>query len=225
MLEGSGVGNQTRHLDLGCGTGGLCAMAAARGARTAGMDASQNMIGFAQRRYPDIEFKVGELEQPPYDDGSFDVVTAQNSVQFAEDRVTALRRAKRLLMPGGKFCIGMWSEPERNDMTAAFDAMMELAPPPGKDSPASISTKESLLSLLTEAGFKPGEVVEVAVPFHYSSMDEAIRGVRAAGLAEIVAQKAGEDALHGSLTKAFRDYTAQDGSVHLDNHMRCVVCT
>ena len=158
-------------------------------------------------------------------DASFDVVTAQNSMQFAEDHVAALRRAKRLLIPGGKFCIGMWSEPERNDMTAAFDAMMELAPPPGGNPPASLSSKDNLLSVLREAGFEPGEAIEVSVPFNYSSMEEAIRGVRAAGIAEMVAQKAGEDALRDALAQAFKPFVAKDGTVNLDNRMRCVVCT
>jgi SAM-dependent methyltransferase len=70
-------------LDAGCGTGLALRLAAARGARVSGLDASAALLDVARGQLPDADLRVGDIEELPYDDATFDVVTASNSIQYA----------------------------------------------------------------------------------------------------------------------------------------------
>jgi ubiquinone/menaquinone biosynthesis C-methylase UbiE len=72
-------------LDAGCGAGLALRMAAEQGARVSGLDASAALLDVARGRLPDAELRVGDIEELPYDDAMFDVVTAFNSIQYASD--------------------------------------------------------------------------------------------------------------------------------------------
>ena len=96
------VGPATTVLDMGCGAGAFCALAARRGARVSGIDASATLIAIAQQRVPQGDFRVGEIEDLPYADNSFDVVTAFNSIQYAATPLGALKEARRVACPGAR---------------------------------------------------------------------------------------------------------------------------
>src|SRR5919202_1964599 len=92
VLDAAGVGEGTRLLDAGCGSGVAAAAAHGRGAAVAGIDAALPLIELARERLPGAEFRVGELEALPYEDSAFDVVTGFNSFQYAADpRAGAVR--------------------------------------------------------------------------------------------------------------------------------------
>jgi ubiquinone/menaquinone biosynthesis C-methylase UbiE len=95
ILELVPVGEGTRVLDVGCGAGRFCRIARDRGARVAGLDATKEFIDIARERTPDSEFEVGEMEDLPWRDDTFDVVTGFNSFFLAGDMVAALREARR----------------------------------------------------------------------------------------------------------------------------------
>ena len=48
------------------------------------------MLEVARDRTPDADLRVGEIQALPYDDASFDVVTAFNSIQYAADPAAAV---------------------------------------------------------------------------------------------------------------------------------------
>ena len=77
------VGPSTRLLDAGCGAGMFMRLAADRGADVHGLDASEGLLAHARSRVPGAPLLQGELEQLPYEDASFDVVTGFNSFQYA----------------------------------------------------------------------------------------------------------------------------------------------
>src|SRR5689334_3658928 len=83
IAELTEIGPSTRVLDVGCGTGGFCAFASSRGALVAGADAAADRIAAARRRVPDGDFEVALMEQLPWSNGAFDVVTGFNSFQYA----------------------------------------------------------------------------------------------------------------------------------------------
>src|ERR1700740_3176583 len=66
------IGQGTRLLDVGCGAGSAAVLAARRGARVAGLDASPGSIEVARERVPEGDFQVGDMESLPWPDGSFD---------------------------------------------------------------------------------------------------------------------------------------------------------
>jgi SAM-dependent methyltransferase len=90
------IGPGTRVLDVGCGTGGFCELAAARGAVVHGIDGTAGRIAEARRRVPTGDFRVGLMEQLPWPRGAFDVVTGFNAFQYALDVELALTEACRV---------------------------------------------------------------------------------------------------------------------------------
>ena len=100
-------------LDAGCGAGLALRLAAEQGARVSGLDASAALLDVARGRLPDADLRVGDIEELPYDDASFDVVTAYNSIQYASDPKTAVAELARVARPGGRVVVEVWGEAPR----------------------------------------------------------------------------------------------------------------
>jgi SAM-dependent methyltransferase len=114
VLDATDVGAGTRLLDIGCGGGFALLLAARRGARVAGLDATAALLDIARERVPAASLAIGDLEDPlPFDPGSFDVVTAFNSIQYAADPVTAVKKTSQLVRPGGFISLLVWGPPDQ----------------------------------------------------------------------------------------------------------------
>ena len=85
VLDRCAIGAGSRLLDCGCGAGRFARMAADRRVTVAGIDAAKELIEIAAERTPDGDFRVGDLEELPWPDRSFDWVTGFTSFQFADD--------------------------------------------------------------------------------------------------------------------------------------------
>src|SRR6478672_5305941 len=123
MLEAARVVGRTRLLDAGCGAGGACALAAARGAQVSGFDASEPLLAVARERVPGGDFRRGDLETLPYADGAFDAVLAANSVQYTAEPVAAVRELRRVCAADGHVVVAFWSVPEECEMRVIFQAV------------------------------------------------------------------------------------------------------
>jgi ubiquinone/menaquinone biosynthesis C-methylase UbiE len=82
-------------LDVGCGAGAFLRLVRERAGEAHGLDASEALIAYARTRIPMSDLRVGEMEDLPWDDDSFDLVTGFNSFFFANDMIAALREARR----------------------------------------------------------------------------------------------------------------------------------
>ena len=127
VLERIPVGPGTAVLDVGCGAGRFCRMAADRGARVAGIDATEPLLDIARERVLDGDFRVGDMEELPWADDSFDVITGFNSFFIASDMVNALREVSRVARPGAGVAMSVFGRPE----TVRVDS--RLRRPPGAD--------------------------------------------------------------------------------------------
>ncbi len=101
VFQRLGVGEQTNYLDVGCGSGLAAQLAAELGAKVSGVDAAENLLAIAQSRVPAGQFRVADLEELPFPDKTFDVVTGFNSFQYAANPNAALAQAKRVAKSGG----------------------------------------------------------------------------------------------------------------------------
>ena len=96
-------------LDLGCGTGGILRLIAAAGIgeRWAGVDQSQAMVQKAQHLADkaglSIEFRQGDILDPPSAGERFDLICACHMLYHVPDIDAALARCARFLAPGGTF--------------------------------------------------------------------------------------------------------------------------
>jgi SAM-dependent methyltransferase len=89
-----------RILDVGCGTGANLLMLSEYG-DAEGVDISTDALAFCRERGLD-QVKVGAGEELPYDDATFDLVTALDVVEHMDDDLAGLREMRRVLRPGGR---------------------------------------------------------------------------------------------------------------------------
>jgi SAM-dependent methyltransferase len=225
IIEATAVGAGTRLLDIGCGSGELCAQAAARGATVSGIDAAEGMIEIARARLPDADLRVGPMESLPWDDDGFDVVSGVNAFQFAADIVGALAEARRVARPGGRVAICNWSE--RREVCTVLDALEVLLPPqmsspPTPDRPR-VRNAAVLERLVREAGLEPENGGEVDVP--YEVPDEAtleralLIDVEMLGAIDAV----GEEEARRVVLEATARYRRPDGSYRFENRFRYLI--
>src|ERR1051326_6540138 len=124
------LGRGTALLDMGCGAGRACMIAAQRGTSVTGLDATPELLAISRQRVPNAVFELGDMEALPFPNDGFDVVTGFNSFQFAADPVRALREAKRVARPGGQIVIAVWGLPEETEALGLLRAIADLLPPP-----------------------------------------------------------------------------------------------
>ncbi len=89
-----------RILDVGCGTGANLKMLAQFG-QVEGVDLSEEALTFCRAR-GFINVRHGAVEQLPYEDSAFDLVTALDVIEHLDDDVAGLREMRRVLRPGGR---------------------------------------------------------------------------------------------------------------------------
>lgn len=116
LLRGAEVGTGTRLLDAGCGSGELLRLAADLGAAVSGCDPAPGMLAHAAGTAPEADLRRAGLDALPWPAGVFDVVTAVNALQFAEDPEVALAEVRRVLAPCGRFGVAVWAERALNDV-------------------------------------------------------------------------------------------------------------
>lgn len=214
MLNETSVGSGTHILDAGCGGGGATLLAAQRGAQVSAVDASEKLIQFARGRVPEVDFRVGDIESLPYEDDSFDVVFAANSVQYAGDRVKALREFGRVCRPDGRIVAGLFGPPEgvafRTIQAAVRDALPE---PPDGAGPYELSMPGKLESLFEEAGLNVLKSGEVDCPFHFPDFETFWRAQISAGPFQRAMQIAGEEKLRLAVQGAVEAFRNGDGTI------------
>ena len=123
-------------LELGVGTGRIAIPTAVAGIPVVGVDTSPGMLevareaaelaGVADR----VELRVGDLRKPGVR-GTFPLVTspfrAMLHMETDADRREALRAARKLVAPGGRFVFDVF-EPSREDIEETPDRWLEREP-------------------------------------------------------------------------------------------------
>jgi ubiquinone/menaquinone biosynthesis C-methylase UbiE len=93
-----------RVLDVGCGEGRLPRDMKSWGYSVVGVDGSPQMIRAAQEADPEGDYRVSDAASLPFDDGSFELVTAFMSLHDIDDFESAVREIGRVVSPGGYLC-------------------------------------------------------------------------------------------------------------------------
>lgn len=105
MLERIEVSAATTMLDIGCGDGRFCRMAASLGITPTGIDPVERFIQFAQQNQPGGRYITGFAEKLPFDDGEFDLAVFYLSLIDIDDMRAAIHEAARVTRPGGTILI------------------------------------------------------------------------------------------------------------------------
>ncbi|WP_067137066.1 class I SAM-dependent methyltransferase [Microtetraspora malaysiensis] len=153
-----------RILDVGCGTGYLSRVLAPRvgpDGHVTGVDPSPPMVGHARGRAPrNCSYRVGEGQDLPFPDASFDVVVSTLAVHHMPNaaRGTAIGEMFRVLRPGGRLLIAEFRPPAN----AFFAHLVALAVGPAMHP----SMPELLADLVPGAGFRVEATEQVRPLLH-----------------------------------------------------------
>jgi len=91
-------------LDVGCGPGSITVDLASRVGRVVGVDLSEEVLEEARARaegVSNVSFAAADVYDLPFEDGTFDVVHAHQTLQHVADPVRALKEMRRVCRPGG----------------------------------------------------------------------------------------------------------------------------
>jgi ubiquinone/menaquinone biosynthesis C-methylase UbiE/DNA-binding transcriptional ArsR family regulator len=96
--------------DLGAGEGLLSELLARRCKRVIAVDNSEKIVAFGARKarkidLQNLDFRLGDLQDPPIDAASVDLVILSQALHHAAEPAKALASAHRILRPGGQIMI------------------------------------------------------------------------------------------------------------------------
>lgn len=152
LIEHCNIDDSKYVLVVGCGNGtSAIKIARLSGGRIVGIDISKAMVELANEKLEDIvlertEFKVGDAENIPFSDNTFDVVISESVTAFT-DRRKALSEYQRVLKKDGYLGLNeaTWLKKPTTEMADyATRAMGGL----------ETETKEGWVSLLRKAQFR-----------------------------------------------------------------------
>lgn len=115
-----GENNPKQILDIATGTGDLALMMASLNPdRIVGLDISEGMLNVGKQKIAKsnlsdtIEMVVGDSENIPFEDNTFDAITVSFGVRNFETLDKGLTEIHRVLKPGGKFVVLETSNPTK----------------------------------------------------------------------------------------------------------------
>ncbi|MEQ1948093.1 MAG: methyltransferase domain-containing protein [Bryobacteraceae bacterium] len=227
ILAATGVGPGVAMLDVGCGAGLFCQLAANAGASVSGFDAAEPMISVARARVPGGDFRIGDMEELPFADNSFDLVTGVNSFQYAANPVRALAEASRVVKTRGTLVIATWGRREDCETGAYLDALRALLPSSsaGASSSFALSSRSALEAVIREAGLHPESFQEVDSPIEYPNLETALRGLLSTGPAVRAIERSGEKKVVEAVTNALAPYRRTDGAYRMANKFMFLVAS
>jgi SAM-dependent methyltransferase len=225
VFDRVGLNRGTAYLDVGCGAGVAAQIAAERGARVTGLDATPNLLAIARARVPAGDFHLGDLEKLPFPDKQFDLVTGFNSFQYAGNPGGALGEARRVTKTGGHVLIKTWGDPDGMEFTSLLAALRPLQPPapPGAPGPFALSNETALRAFAAAAGLEPLDVFDIQSPRRYSDLSIALRGLSSSGNAIRAIENSSEAAVNQAYTDALMPFRQTDGSYVIRTTFRCLL--
>lgn len=212
-------------LDVGCGTGYFCKLASDIGINVTGLDATFEFIDEAKKRLPNGYFMVGEMEELPFADKSFDVVCGFNSFQYAANTNNAFEEAKRVLTDNGKLMVMIWGNKEDCEAASYLKAIGTLlpAPPPGAAGPFALSENGLLENTLKEIGFSEIKTNDVPSVWDYPDAATALKGLMSAGPVARAIENNSFDKVYDAVSIAVQPYIQSNGHVVYKNKYRMVI--
>lgn len=128
-----------RILDLSTGTGWTSRVVSRRGASVIGADIATDLLDAARakaaaERLP-VEYRLGDAENLPFEDGEFDAVVSTFGVMFASRPEAAAGELARVCRKGGRIALTTWLAD--SNLYKMFEVMRRYMPPPPSPAPRS----------------------------------------------------------------------------------------
>jgi ubiquinone/menaquinone biosynthesis C-methylase UbiE len=175
ILNNWKIARNATLLDVGCGAGQTAIPAAKNGIKVTGIDIAENLIQHARKRADDagleIRLDVGDAEDLPYSNNSFDVVISMIGAMFAPRPESVASEFARVLKSDGKLFMANWT-------TASMPAKMFkcvsgfVPPPPGLAPPVLWGDEETVEQRLSN-DFTDIKLTRKIYPHWHYSFDAA----------------------------------------------------
>jgi SAM-dependent methyltransferase len=137
FVAGLNLKSGMQVLDVACGAGNLSLPAARTGAEVTGVDIAAYLIeqahANAESENVKIQFDVGDAENLPYADSSFDVVMTMFGAMFAPRPEIVASELKRVTRSGGRIAMANWTP--AGFVGQMFKLTGKHVPPPNMPSP------------------------------------------------------------------------------------------
>ena len=142
-----------RVLDVAAGNGNATLAAARRGCQVTSTDYVASLLERGKERARaerlEVNFRVADAEDLPFEDESFDAVLSTFGVMFAPDHSRSAQELARVCRPGGRIGLANWT-PE-GFIGQLFKVLGRAVPPPaGVQPPARWGVEEHLQSIFAE---------------------------------------------------------------------------
>jgi ubiquinone/menaquinone biosynthesis C-methylase UbiE len=170
VLEGliitSGIGADSRVLEVGCGTGNyIVAVQGLVNCSCWGIDPAEQMLSMAGYGSAKVNFQSGIAERIDFSRDFFDLVFSVDVMHHVGHRLAYFQEAYRVLKTGGKVCTvtdSEWIIRHRQPLAAYFPETVEVDL--GRYTPIA-----ELRRIMEQVGF--GDITEDTVEFCYQQTD------------------------------------------------------
>lgn len=217
-------GEAEKVLEIGVGSGRLTnhlvTKVNSQGKITA-LDINPNMLDVARKKVKatNVEFVLGDAQELPFPDNSFDLVICQFGFMFLPDKQKGFDEAWRVLKPRGQFLFVTWDRAE-NNITLHISQQtilqfLKTPPPPyfGK-AYAAMNNPNDLRNYAKAAGFKQGDVEKITLEGKCTSaMNAAIGFVEGNSIVKEILKEGGPELLHTietTITARINEQVGQD---------------
>jgi ubiquinone/menaquinone biosynthesis C-methylase UbiE len=183
LLDAAEVDRGTRLLDVASGPGYVAARAAERGAAVVGLDIAEAMLALARRLHPQLDFRPGNAEALPFEDGSFDAVVGNFVLLHLGRPEQAAAEFARVLAADGRLALTVWDVPEKaRFLGVLLDAVAAAGASPPADIPVGppffrFSDDEEFAHLLRGQGLEDTKVSTISFTHQEPSADALWRGL------------------------------------------------
>src|SRR5215831_7221935 len=184
LLDAAAVGSGVSVLDVATGPGVVAFRAASRGASSVvGVDLAPRMVRLASAAYAGMDFRLGDAEDLPIPDRSFDAVVSNFGIGHFPRPERALAEFVRVVRSGGAVAVSWWDVPARHRvMGIFFDAMNEAGATSPPELPAGppmfrFSDEMDLSRTLRSAGLDHVMVRAFSFRHRLNSPEELWNGI------------------------------------------------
>ncbi len=230
MLDLGRVRPGDRVLDIAAGAGEPALSAAQRvgpSGYVLATDLSENIIAFArqtaeQRGLRNLETRVMDGERPDLAGDSFGAILCRYGLMYMPDRRRALSEWYRLLSPGGRVVVAVYTTPEKNDWgstpLSVIRRRAQLPPPaPWQPGPFSLGADGVLQDALEQARFGNTVTRVVSTPLRMPSARDCIRFQRESfgGFNQMMAHLSAQEreSIWDEVEQVMKRYESPDGFI------------
>jgi SAM-dependent methyltransferase len=236
MIDALALEPGERVLELAGGPGTISMMAAravSPGGHVIYSDFAEPMVDAARERLqaesaPGVEYRVIDAETIDLPDASVDAVACRMGYMLMADPAAALRESARVLAPGGRIALAVWSDPGSNPWGALpmqAVASQLSAPPAPADAPGlwALADETRLRGLLEDAGFQSIRIEKLDDGVEFESAEQWIEVTRRlAGPLKALLANLDDDtggAIEARMREAAKPYELPDGRISMPEQM------